>query len=69
MKSNGSAGRQDDDRLYTVAEIARLDGCSTRTVRRSIAMSLLDALRIGPGGRCLRITQAAHQRYRDRCGR
>ena len=57
-----------DDRLMTVREVASRDNCSERTVRRAIAAGLLEAIRIGPGGRHLRITRAAHRRYRDRWG-
>ena len=52
------------DHLLTVADVARLDGVSEKTVRRSIAAGLLDALRLGPGGRLIRITPAAHAAYR-----
>lgn len=67
MKTTTTGGRRDDERLLTVADVARRDQCSDRTVRRAIAAGLLEALRIGPGGRSVRITEAAHRRYRDRC--
>ncbi len=47
-----------------MAEVARLDGCSERTVRRAIKAGLLQAIRIGPGGRLLRVTREAHEAYR-----
>lgn len=52
------------DALMTVAEIATLDRCSEKTVRRAIAAGLLQALRVGAGGRLLRVTRAAHETYR-----
>lgn len=51
--------------LLTVAEVATLDNCSARTVRRAIAAGLLRVIRIGPGKRSIRISKAAHERYRD----
>ena len=53
-----------DDRLLTVQEVAALDRCSVKTVRRAIDADLLQALRIGPGGRLLRVSQSAHAAYR-----
>lgn len=50
--------------LLTIREIAALDRCSEKTVRRAIAAGLLDAVRIGPGGRLLRIDPRAHAAYR-----
>lgn len=50
--------------LLTIKEIAALDRCSEKTVRRAIAAGLLDAVRIGPGGRLLRIDPRAHATYR-----
>ncbi len=52
--------------LLTVREVAELDRCSEKTVRRAIDAGLLDALRVGPGGRMLRIDPAAHALYRQR---
>ena len=51
--------------LLTVKQIAALDNCSEKTVRRAIAGGLLEALRLGPGGRLLRIDPAAHAAYRQ----
>jgi len=50
--------------LMTVKKVAELDGCSEKTVRRAIATGLLEAIRVGPGGRLLRIDPAAHAVYR-----
>lgn len=50
--------------LMTVKTVAELDGCSEKTVRRAIAAGLLEAVRVGPGGRLLRIEPAAHAAYR-----
>lgn len=52
------------EQLLSVADVARLDGVSEKTVRRAIAAGLLHALRVGPGGRLIRITPAAHRAYR-----
>lgn len=57
---------RDHARLMTVAEVAKLDNCSTKTVRRAIAAGLMDILRIGPGGRAIRITRESHAIYRMR---
>lgn len=50
--------------LLTVKAVAELDNCSEKTVRRAIAAGLLEAVRVGPGGRLLRIDPAAHAAYR-----
>ena len=50
--------------LLTVRQVAELDNCSEKTVRRAISAGLLEALRVGPGGRLLRIDPAAHAAYR-----
>ncbi len=50
--------------LLTVADIAVRDRCSEKTVRRAIATGLLEAMRIGPGGRLIRIHPGAHEAYR-----
>ncbi len=52
--------------LLTIPEIARLDNCSQKTVRRAIDAGLLQVLRIGPSGRAIRITDEAHALYRMR---
>jgi excisionase family DNA binding protein len=50
--------------LLTVAEVARLDAVSEKTVRRAISAGLLDVVRVGPAGRLVRIEPAAHRAYR-----
>jgi excisionase family DNA binding protein len=50
--------------MLTVKEVAELDRCSEKTVRRAIDDGLLDATRIGPGKRLLRITREALAQYR-----
>lgn len=55
-----------DEALLTVKEVAARDNCNEKTVRRAIAAGLLEATRVGPGGRLLRITRGAHERYRNR---
>jgi excisionase family DNA binding protein len=52
------------DALLTIREVAELDNCSEKTVRRAIEAGLLHALRLGPGGRLLRIRRADHEGYR-----
>jgi excisionase family DNA binding protein len=55
------------DELLTVKDVASLDRCSEKTVRRAIAAGLLRAIRVGPGGRLLRIRPANHEAYRRAC--
>ena len=50
--------------LLSVRQVAELDGCSEKTVRRAIGTGLLEVVRIGPGGRLVRISPAAHRAYR-----
>lgn len=50
--------------LFTVKQVAALDNCSEKTVRRAIDAGLLAVIRVGPGGRLLRIDPAAHAAYR-----
>ena len=54
--------------LLTVREVAELDRCSEKTVRRAIDAGLLAVVRIGPGERLLRIDPAAHAAYRAVAG-
>ena len=54
--------------LMTVADVAFLDQCSEKTVRRAIDAGLLEVVRIGPGGRLMRIDPAAHAAYRAIAG-
>jgi hypothetical protein len=51
--------------LYTLADVARLDRCSVRTLRRAIDAGLLEVIRIGPAGRLIRVTPQAHAAYRQ----
>jgi excisionase family DNA binding protein len=50
--------------LLTIRDVANLDRCSEKTVRRAITAGLLQALRVGPGERLLRVTKEAHAAYR-----
>lgn len=50
--------------LLTVKDVAALDNCSEKTVRRAITAGLLDVVRVGPGGRLIRIDPIAHAAYR-----
>ncbi len=51
-------------KLLTVKQVAEADQVSEKTVRRAIAEGLLEVMRVGPGGRLLRIDPAAHAAYR-----
>jgi hypothetical protein len=51
--------------LFTVRKVAELDDCSEKTVRRAIKAGLLEVVRIGPGGRLLRVRPEAHEAYRS----
>ncbi len=53
-----------EDVYLTIQEVAELDQCSEKTVRRAITAGLLDAVRIGPGGRLIRVSRKAHEAYR-----
>ena len=53
-------------RLLSVRDVALLDGVSEKTVRRAIAAGLLQAIRVGPGKRLIRIEPEAHAAYRRR---
>lgn len=50
--------------LLTVKKVADLDDTSEKTVRRAIKSGLLKAIRVGPGGRLLRVDPADHAAYR-----
>jgi excisionase family DNA binding protein len=50
----------------TIAQVAKQDGCSEKTVRRAITAGLLEVIRIGPSGRAIRISVEAHTLYRLR---
>lgn len=56
-------------KLLTVREVAELDGTSDKTVRRAINSGLLEVMRIGPGGRLIRVHPAAHTAYRHATSR
>jgi len=58
---------EQDDALLTVPEVAQLDRCSEKTVYRLIAAGQLEAVRIGPRGRLVRVTRRAHEAYRRAC--
>ena len=47
----------------TLQEVAELERCSVKTVRRAIKAGLLQAYHSGPGGRLLRVTRAAYEAY------
>jgi excisionase family DNA binding protein len=51
--------------LLTVRDVALLDNCSEKTVRRAIAAGQLQVVRVGPGGRLVRIDPAMHAAYRN----
>ncbi len=53
-----------EERTLTVKEVAELDRCCEKTVRRAIDEGMLEAMRVGPGKRLLRITPAALGKYR-----
>ena len=55
---------QKSEALLTVREVAELDNCSEKTVRRAIDAGLLEVIRLGPDGRLVRIDPAAHRAYR-----
>jgi len=61
---NGGDSRQ----LLTIRQVAALDSCSEKTVYRAIKAGLLPVVRIGPGGKLIRITKAAHRAYRQMGG-
>ena len=66
MNKTNKPSIRTEDVLMTIADVAHLDQTSERTVRRALAAGLLEAVRIGPGGRSIRISRAAHAAYRRR---
>lgn len=50
--------------LLTVRDVAEMDRVSEKTVRRAIDAGLLDVIRVGVGGRLLRVHPEAHRAYR-----
>lgn len=69
--NHGTSRRRCDfgDVLLTVKEIAELDSCSEKTVRRAIDAGRLRSIRIGVDGRLIRISKADHAAYRASFGR
>lgn len=49
--------------LITVRDAAVRSSCSEKTMRRAIALGHLDAIKIGPGERLLRIHPSALEAY------
>lgn len=49
--------------LLTVSEVAERLNCSSKTVRRLIANGDLEALRIGPSSRLVRVSERALRVY------
>lgn len=66
MAGKSRSERHETRSLLTIRDVARLDQCSEKTVRRAIAAGYLDVLRVGAGGRLVRIDPAAHRAYRHR---
>ncbi len=64
-KPKTDAQQRKPRQLLTVRQVAELDACSEKTVRRAIKAGLLEAVRVGPGGRLLRIDPVAHSSYRQ----
>lgn len=64
MPTKNAAAAEAKLPLLTIQDVATLDNCSVKTVRRAIDAGRLEALRLGPDGRLIRITREAHQRYR-----
>tara|TARA_R110002051_G_scaffold237873_1_gene298689 strand:+ start:10525 stop:10734 length:210 start_codon:yes stop_codon:yes gene_type:complete len=54
-----------DKPLLTVQEVAILDHCSEKTVRRAIASDQFRALRVGSGDRLIRFDPTDHKTYRN----
>ena len=55
------------ERFLTIQDVATRDQCSVKSVRRAIEMGLLEATRIGPSGRAIRISEVAYARYHALC--
>ncbi len=55
------------ERLLTMQDVALRDQCNVKTVRRAIEAGLLEATRIGPSGRAIRISEKAYSRYLTLC--
>jgi hypothetical protein len=55
------------ERRLTMQDVAARDQCSVKSVRRAIELGLLEATRIGPSGRAIRISEDAYARYHALC--
>jgi hypothetical protein len=55
------------ERRLTMQDVAARDQCSVKSVRRAIELGLLEATRIGPAGRSIRISEDAYARYHALC--
>ena len=66
IKLPKTAAKQKTGPLLSVREVAVLDNCSEKTVRRAIDAGLLEVVRVGPSGRLVRIEPADHLAYRQR---
>lgn len=64
-KTSRRAEASKPEALLTVRDVAVLDGCSEKTVRRAIDAELLRIVRIGPGGRLIRVHPDDHAAYRN----
>ena len=66
MQNKNESNPETEVRLLTVRDVAELDQVCTKTVRRAISQELLSVVRVGPGGRLIRIHPADHAAYRRR---
>lgn len=64
MPQNPNKKTDQPRQLMTIKKVAELDDCSVKTVHRAISAGLLEVIRLGPGGRLIRIDPAAHAAYR-----
>lgn len=64
-KTSRKAEANTHEVLLTVRDVAALDSCSEKTVRRAIDEGLLKFVRIGPGRRSIRIKPDDHAAYRN----
>lgn len=67
-KVRSTAGDATADVLLTVRDVAALDRCSEKTVRRAIDAGRLRVVRIGVDGRLIRIRKSDHAAYRSAFG-
>ncbi len=68
LNTSDTSNSNDSRQLMTVRQVAVLDSCSEKTVRRAIKAGLLPVVRVGPGGKLIRISKAAHMAYRQMAG-